>query len=462
MLAGNRSQSALEYMMTYGWAILIIVIVAVILYSMGIFNPASSASFTITGFSGFSIQANCVAGNTLVTSISNLFGYPLELTNAKITLRNGSSFIEPLNYSMTVGGSHTFFFQHTCPDSTGSYFADKVVINGVEYNSLNSPLISSGTITGKVGSITPYQVLESISVEDFPTLGSLSKNGYYLWQPNQANSSISIINIVSNTVVKTLTNLPTRSVVFSKNGQLAFIAGNSNVASPAGTYMIVLNTSNYKVVKNITGLCDPQILTLSPGKGRLFIPGYNYPNPKCTRFLVLNTSSLNIIQNVSQDGLAIWSASENPSTNQIYLVANNNNTVEVMSGSSYSIVKNLTDIKFPEQVVYSPNGQDAYIAGKFSIEVDASTLSIIKNLTAGFSGSHISSVSITNNGKYIFGIYCGSNNITVFDTTTNTSIANITLPTPDSTCTSYANLNPTDSFLYVAETTTNKVFLVSV
>ena len=33
----KRSQSALEYMMTYGWAILIIVIVAVILYSMGIF-----------------------------------------------------------------------------------------------------------------------------------------------------------------------------------------------------------------------------------------------------------------------------------------------------------------------------------------------------------------------------------------------------------------------------------------
>ena len=37
----KRSQSALEYMMTYGWAILIIVIVAVVLYSMGIFSPSS-------------------------------------------------------------------------------------------------------------------------------------------------------------------------------------------------------------------------------------------------------------------------------------------------------------------------------------------------------------------------------------------------------------------------------------
>ncbi len=34
-IKSKRSQSALEYMMTYGWAILIIVIVAVILYSRG-------------------------------------------------------------------------------------------------------------------------------------------------------------------------------------------------------------------------------------------------------------------------------------------------------------------------------------------------------------------------------------------------------------------------------------------
>jgi hypothetical protein len=44
-------------MMTYGWAILIIVIVAVILYSMGIFNPSSSITFTSSGFSPFTISS---------------------------------------------------------------------------------------------------------------------------------------------------------------------------------------------------------------------------------------------------------------------------------------------------------------------------------------------------------------------------------------------------------------------
>ena len=35
----NNAQSAMEYLMTYGWAILIISVVLVVLFSMGITNP---------------------------------------------------------------------------------------------------------------------------------------------------------------------------------------------------------------------------------------------------------------------------------------------------------------------------------------------------------------------------------------------------------------------------------------
>jgi hypothetical protein len=65
----KRSQSALEYMMTYGWAILIIVIVAVILYSMGIFNPSSSVTFTSSGFSPFTVSS----------SLCNNLGYKMAI-----------------------------------------------------------------------------------------------------------------------------------------------------------------------------------------------------------------------------------------------------------------------------------------------------------------------------------------------------------------------------------------------
>ena len=39
----QKSQSAMEYLMTYGWAILIIAIVLVALFSLGVFNSANFA-----------------------------------------------------------------------------------------------------------------------------------------------------------------------------------------------------------------------------------------------------------------------------------------------------------------------------------------------------------------------------------------------------------------------------------
>ncbi len=75
MLSDKKAQSALEYMMTYGWAILIIVIVAVILYSMGIFNPSSSVTATSSGFSPFTpSSAICTAGPGGYTEISFVVG----------------------------------------------------------------------------------------------------------------------------------------------------------------------------------------------------------------------------------------------------------------------------------------------------------------------------------------------------------------------------------------------------
>ncbi|VVB76378.1 Uncharacterised protein [Candidatus Tiddalikarchaeum anstoanum] len=39
MILGNKTQSAIEFLLTYGWAILIIIIIGFVLYSLGFFNP---------------------------------------------------------------------------------------------------------------------------------------------------------------------------------------------------------------------------------------------------------------------------------------------------------------------------------------------------------------------------------------------------------------------------------------
>ncbi len=458
LIKGKRSQSALEYMMTYGWAILIIVIVAVILYSMGIFNPSSSLASTVTGFNGFTVQSNCVAGGTLVLSVSNIFGYPVKIEYAKVSFSNGSIITEPVNYTLSTSGSHNFYLQNSCPDASDSYYSDKITLAGKEYNSLGSPFFSVGSVSGHISTLTPYQILENISVQSFPTANAISPNGYYVWQPNQGPGTISVVNVVSASIIKTLYNLPARAVVFNKNGSLAFIAGNSGSA-PIGSYLIVMNTSNYKIVKNISMVCEPQMLSLSPNGQILFVPDWS-----CGHFIAINASSLNVIANVSTGSLRFWIAQESPNNQEIYLADPNQGIISIMNPSSYSIVKNITGFVQLRSIVFTPNSKYAYVGGgKYLNEIDTSSESILNNITL-LNRSGISGFTMSNNGNYIYVPSCFNNksSITpVFSTVTNSIVYNITMPSAEH-CISYGVLTNSNNFLYLASASSSALFVISV
>lgn len=51
-----KGQGAIEYLMTYGWALLVIVVVGAALYASGVLNPASYTSSKCTGFQYFTWQ----------------------------------------------------------------------------------------------------------------------------------------------------------------------------------------------------------------------------------------------------------------------------------------------------------------------------------------------------------------------------------------------------------------------
>ncbi len=101
----HKTQSALEYMMTYGWAILIIVIVAAVLYSLGIFNPSSSAPSSVTGFGGFVIpQGDYVCNSSGVfIQIADITGYPVTVTWAAITSGSGLNSTSSNGTGLNIG-----------------------------------------------------------------------------------------------------------------------------------------------------------------------------------------------------------------------------------------------------------------------------------------------------------------------------------------------------------------------
>ena len=153
-----KGQSALEYMMTYGWAILIIVIVAVILYSMGIFNPRASVTATSSGFSPFTPSATICNGNGLVVAFT-VGGLPNGASSASIigasyssgTGISPSSATSAASISPTTvspGGSFKVNFSgDTCSSGVG-FSASGVVTYSVTTAAGTANYNATGTIAG--------------------------------------------------------------------------------------------------------------------------------------------------------------------------------------------------------------------------------------------------------------------------------------------------------------------------
>ncbi|HHQ44583.1 MAG TPA: hypothetical protein ENN13_00410 [Candidatus Altiarchaeales archaeon] len=88
---GNRGQGALEYMMTYGWAILIIMIVGVIIWQMGVLEPGTPTK----DFRGFSevkpLDWVLASGGSLQMVLSNDAGTMVDLASVSASFQAGGS-----------------------------------------------------------------------------------------------------------------------------------------------------------------------------------------------------------------------------------------------------------------------------------------------------------------------------------------------------------------------------------
>ena len=147
-----KLQSAMEYLMTYGWAILIIAVVLGALFSLGIFNPAFLAPKVQPGScqverpegpgtsAYVSIQGNC--NNELPEFVSDFNSY-----NSYITMPESPSFNPPdLSVSFWIypkaeggndGSSSTFIISNANPNFAGGIWnwAFEFWPNGLDFHS---------------------------------------------------------------------------------------------------------------------------------------------------------------------------------------------------------------------------------------------------------------------------------------------------------------------------------------
>ena len=90
-----KAQSAIEYLTTYGWAILVIVIVLSVLFEMGLFSPHISSECVFSNFSCFntSFSTTGILTLTLIQSTD----YPINMSAIGCNTKQDTLYMVPIN-----------------------------------------------------------------------------------------------------------------------------------------------------------------------------------------------------------------------------------------------------------------------------------------------------------------------------------------------------------------------------
>lgn len=146
-----KAQAAMEYLMTYGWAILIVVIVAAALFALGIFTPPTGAR--CTGFANLGCpdtgnwQLNTVT-DELIVVLKNGLGQTVILDSVNVTIAGISAGNNTISGS-TISAGNTFAVRtggFTAQGSGDAYSAKVEITYTVGSGTLTQK--DTGTLTG--------------------------------------------------------------------------------------------------------------------------------------------------------------------------------------------------------------------------------------------------------------------------------------------------------------------------
>jgi YVTN family beta-propeller protein len=455
----HKSQSALEYMMTYGWAILVIVIVAVLLYSLGIFSPSSYVSTSITGFSGVTVSAASVSPIEVGIEVQDISGSPIQITAVNATL-NGKTYTSFIcDQTTIVEGGNTECFVSGNFGSAASISSVHISIGYLSIGIFKVPYTSIGTVTSKLASYIqggPFQASNNIAY-----VGSWS-------------GAIAEINTSDDRLIDVIGNptWSTSQLVFSSNGSVAYIPDD-------WTTLGVFNSSSFQLLKKYwTGGCGDSFMTLSPNGKYAFIsldgcsqdavdvvnlsnpntfsdfkriPTLYQPNQIITAsngdiyvtdggsdaVSVINPVTLQNIDNITNIGVGngnSWRMAYNSVNGNLYIPSGTTsvnpsyNNLSIVSTQTNSVVGSLTGLgPGPNSMVLSSSGKLIYITQSYSYVccsinqgalaiMNASDYNVIKNIPVG---NDPRGVTIAPNG-YIYVVNSGSNTVSIINNNTNT------------------------------------------
>jgi len=131
MRIGDKGQGAMEYLMTYGWAILVVMIVGVVLWQLGVFGGAGGGVNRATGFTTikcFDRTIQLKDSTNLTATFTNAAGTPVTIIN--VTCGDDCASATSVSFDDTElsGGDTTTLTATTTAKNPGDAFTVSISI----------------------------------------------------------------------------------------------------------------------------------------------------------------------------------------------------------------------------------------------------------------------------------------------------------------------------------------------
>jgi hypothetical protein len=146
----RKGQSAIEYLTTYGWALLAIVIVGAVLMQMGVFSQCQT---TTPRFSGQSVAMENwqYTGTNNITMVFTAVNQDVDLNNVTLDYGDGDvAYYDGSQVSISAGNSGTLFIDGVSFLSSGECASASVSLTADVGGISGSEVSSSGSMTGPV------------------------------------------------------------------------------------------------------------------------------------------------------------------------------------------------------------------------------------------------------------------------------------------------------------------------
>ncbi len=407
----SKAQSAVEFLITYGWALILLIIVLSLLYfflQIPQKTTAPTCQFQQALLcTDLNLGTYVSTGGTVLTFyMNNQQTYPLSNPRATASYSNNNYSGSCYPTYVPAGG------RFMCQVSLGITSKLGQFLGGSIYIAANNCGLSSGFLA--TGNCTGAPVETFMGEYSGHTEAPIS---FYAYVSDNTNALVYVINLGNNTVTNTI-GIPAVGYGVAASPFSGFVYVAYNGGGVRG--VAVINTSTHTVVNTIT-IGGPKELALSP------YGSYLYADSGNTLYTISGTNDT-VINTLTSACCSMQSVSLSPNGRYIFLGGHSSNTIEIVNSKSYAISNSVsTGSVQPYWLVSAPYSSYLYFIG------DTTTTASVMNtnndvVTNSVSvGANPEGISVTPDGNLEFVSNQGASTVSVINTTNNVVVKTITV-----------------------------------